>query len=97
MAELVPNIGKLLLRIDAETNRTEGGIIIPENVKETSGIKKATVKVAGAVREVDGKPTALSFNVGDRVVVDTLGAVKVKIEGEELLLMRHEDVIAKIQ
>lgn len=95
MSSIEPNVGKILIEIEKEDSKTAGGIIIPGSV-DMGGVKKGRVVAVGPTRLVDGNPTALVLSVGDRVVLDPLGGVKIKVDGTELLLMRAEDVLGRI-
>lgn len=90
-----PNVGKILIELDQDSGKTAGGLIIPSSVV-SEGSKVGTVKAAGPTRLVDGKPTALLICPGDRVVVDPLGATKIKVDGRDMLLLRCEDVLGRV-
>ena len=82
-------------RIDAETT-SAGGIIIPDNAQEKP-IQGEVVAVGdGAVLE-DGNRRALDLKVGDRVLFGRYSGTEVKLDGEELLVMRESDVMATIE
>lgn len=96
MAEVIePNMGKLLVKLDKDAVKTSGGIFIPHTA-DTGAVKRAEVIQVGPQRIVDEHLTALSFRAGDKVLLDPLGATKIKIEGEEYLIVRVEDVLARI-
>ena len=93
--EFEPNLGRVLVEVDSDAERTAGGIIIAHSA-ERSTVRNATVRAHGVARMVDGNFTYLPLTDGDRVVIDTLGATKIKINGKEMLLLRGEDIIGKI-
>jgi len=95
MSQIEPNLGKVVVKVEVESERTSGGLYIPGSVV-SDGVKKATVVVVGPLRKVDGELTALLLKEGDRVLVDPLGATKMKVDGVEMLLMRVEDILARI-
>ena len=82
-------------RVDAETT-SAGGIIIPDNAQEKP-IQGEVIAVGdGAVLEDGGRRT-LDLKVGDRVLFGKYGGTEVKLDGEELLVMRESDVMAVIE
>jgi chaperonin GroES len=93
--ELQPNVGKILVKIETDSQKTSGGIFIPQSAV-VDGVRKGKVVAVGPLRVVDGVPTALDFNVNDEVLLDPLGGLKIKLGSEELFLMRMEDVLGKI-
>lgn len=91
------NDGRVLVKAKKEEEKTSGGLYIPGNVNRDETSAVGEVVVAGKTRtDTAGKPTSIDFFKGDRVLFSPLGCVKVKVNGEEMLLMRHEDVIAKV-
>lgn len=91
---LVVNVGRALVKLDPDEDKTESGLFLPG---EQTGPRKGTVMAAGAARVVDGVHTSLALEPGQRVIVDPLGATKLKVEGVELILVRLEDVVARIR
>jgi chaperonin GroES len=82
-------------RIDAETT-SAGGIIIPDSAQEKP-IQGEVVAVGdGAVLD-DGNRRALDLKVGDRVLFGKYSGTEVKLDGEEMLVMRESDVMAVIE
>jgi len=90
-----PNVGRILVEVDNADTKTSGGIFIPGSV-EQNGVKNGTVRAVGPTRLVDGLPTALVLAVGDRIVMDPIGAPKLKVEGKEMILLRTEDVVGRL-
>lgn len=95
MSKIQPNVGKILVVLDQESGKSSGGIIIPASA-DVSGVKQGRVVAVGPTRLVDGLPTALVLEVGDRVLLDPLGATKLKVDGVEQLLLRCEDVVGRV-
>jgi chaperonin GroES len=82
-------------RIDAETT-SAGGIIIPDNAQEKP-IQGEIVAVGdGAVLE-DGSRRPLDLKIGERVLFGKYSGTEVKLDGEELLVMRESDIMAVIE
>jgi len=95
VTQLTPNVGRVLIEVEKEDTKTSGGLFIPASV-DMGGIKKGRVHAVGTPRKVNGDVTSLELLVNDRVLVDPLGGVKVKVDGTEFILMRMEDVLAKV-
>lgn len=82
----------LVKRLDAE-QKTKGGIIIPDSAKEKP--IEATVIAVGNGRTNDkGEVRPLEVKAGDRVLFGKYGGTEVKIDGEEHLILREDDVLA---
>ena len=78
-------------RIDAE-EKTKGGIIIPDNAKEKP--QEGEIVAAGTgVRAEDGTITALDVKAGDKILFGKWSGTEIKINGEDLLIMKESDVL----
>jgi chaperonin GroES len=81
----------LLKRIEEEPAR-RGGIIIPDSAKEKPQEGKVIAVGKGKVSE-DGKKTPLDVKAGDRVLFGKYSGSEIKLDGEEYLIMKEEDVL----
>jgi len=79
-----------------EEETTKGGIIIPDTAKEKPIEGKVIAVGKGKVRE-DGKVQPLDVKKGDRILFGKYAGTDVKIEGEEHLIMREDDILGVIQ
>jgi chaperonin GroES len=84
----------LVKRVEEET-KTKGGIIIPDSAKEKPAEGEVMAVGKGRIGE-DGKRIEMAIKVGDRVLFGKYSGSEVKIEGEDYLIMREEDVLAVI-
>jgi chaperonin GroES len=84
----------LVQRIEEETT-TKGGIIIPDTAKEKPAEGKIVAVGNGKVGE-DGKRIVLEVQEGDRILFGKYAGTEVKVEGEEYLIMREDDVLGII-
>ena len=84
----------LVQRVEEET-KTKGGIIIPDTAKEKPAEGKVVAVGNGKVGE-DGKRTALEVKKGDLILFGKYSGTEIKIEGEEYLIMREDDVLGVI-
>jgi chaperonin GroES len=85
----------LVQRVEEETT-TKGGIIIPDSAKEKPAEGKVVAVGEGKVAD-DGKRVALEVKAGDRILFGKYSGTEVKIDGEEYLIMREDDVLGIIQ
>ena len=82
-------------RLDEE-RKSAGGIVIPDNVAEKPDQGEVIAIGKGKILE-DGKVRAIDLKVGDRVLFGKYSGQTVKVEGEELLVMREEDIMGVIE
>lgn len=85
----------LVQRVEEET-KTKGGIIIPDTAKEKPAEGKV-VAVGNGKRSDDGNLIALEVKEGDRILFGKYAGTEVKVEGEEYLIMREDDVLAIVE
>jgi chaperonin GroES len=85
----------LVKRVEEET-KTKGGIIIPDTAKEKPAEGKVVAVGTGKIGD-DGKKIPLEVKKGDRILFGKYGGQEVKIEGEEYLIMREDDVLCVIE
>ena len=82
-------------RIDAE-EKTRGGIIIPDTAKEKPQ-EGEVVAVGPGARDEAGKLIALDLSPGDRVLFGKWSGTEVKIDGEDLLIMKESDIMGIVE
>jgi len=85
----------LVERVEEETT-TKGGIIIPDTAKEKPAEGKVVAVGNGKVGD-DGKRAPLEIKVDDRILFGKYAGTEVKIEGDEYLIMREDDVLGVIE
>ena len=84
----------LVRRIEAE-EKTAGGIIIPDTAKEKPQ-EGEVVAVGPGVRDERGTVNALELKAGDRILFGKWSGTEVKVDGEELLIMKESDILGVI-
>lgn len=84
----------VLKRLEGE-EKTKGGIIIPDTAKEKPQ-EGEVVAVGPGVRGDDGKLTPLDVKAGDRVLFGKWSGTEVKIDGQDLLIMKESDIMGVI-
>ena len=84
----------LVRRIEAEA-KTAGGIIIPDTAKEKPQ-EGEIVSVGTGSKAEDGKVTPLDVKAGDRVLFGKWSGTEVKVDGEDLLIMKESDILGVV-
>jgi chaperonin GroES len=93
---LRPLHDRILVKRLEETEQVQGSIIIPDTAKEKP--QQATVLSVGPGRLTDdGKVHALDVKVGDKVVFGKYSGTDVKVDGEDLLIIREDDVLGVLE
>jgi len=85
----------VIRRIEGE-DKTKGGILIPDTVKEKPQ-EGEVVAVGPGARDENGKLIALEVKAGDRVLFGKWSGSEVKIDGEDLLIMKESDILGVVE
>jgi len=85
----------VIRRIEGE-DKTKGGILIPDTVKEKPQ-EGEVVAVGPGARDESGKIIAIEVKAGDRVLFGKWSGAEVKIDGEDLLIMKETDILGVIE
>ncbi|MDE0151628.1 MAG: co-chaperone GroES [Bdellovibrionales bacterium] len=95
MAQIRPLHDRVIVQRLAEEERTRGGIIIPDTAKEKPQKGKVVSTGKGKITE-DGKLLPLEVKPGDEVLFGKYAGTEFKVEGEEFLMMREDDIYGVI-
>jgi chaperonin GroES len=87
---------RVLVRRIEGIEKTAGGIIIPDTAKEKPQEGEVIAAGAGAKSE-DGKITPLDVKAGDRILFGKWSGTEVKVDGEDLLIMKESDILGIIE
>ena len=87
---------RIIVKRVAEEEKTKGGIIIPDTAKEKP-IEGMVLAVGNGKVQEDGKVRALDVKVGDRIIFTKYGGTEVKLDGEEHLVIREEDILGVVE
>jgi chaperonin GroES len=87
---------RVLVRRVEEEGRTKGGIIIPDTAKEKP-MEGEVVAVGPGARDEKGVMVPMSVKPGDRVLFGKWSGTEVKLDGEELMIMKESDIMGVIQ
>ena len=94
--KLKPLQDRILVQRVEEEATTKGGIIIPDTAKEKPAEGKVVAVGNGKLAD-DGKRVALELKKGDRVLFGKYSGTEVKVDGEEYLIMREDDILGVIE
>ena len=87
---------RIIVKRVKEEEKSKGGIIIPDSAKEKP-IEGDVVAVGNGKILEDGKVRALDIKAGDRILFGKYSGTEVKIDGEEHLILREDDVLGVIE
>jgi chaperonin GroES len=91
--KLRPLHDRVIVRRTEEERLSPGGIVIPDTAKEKP-IRGEVLAVGDGKRLDDGKVRPLDVQVGDQVLFGKYSGTEVKVDGEELVVMREDDIMA---
>jgi chaperonin GroES len=87
---------RVIVKRIAEEEKTKGGIIIPDTAKEKPQEGKVIAVGKGKAND-EGKVIPLDVKVGDRILFGKYSGSEIKVNGEEHLIMREEDILGVIE
>jgi chaperonin GroES len=93
---LKPLGDRLIVRALDEEETTASGIVLPDTAKEKPQ-KGEVLAVGDGNRDDDGERIPLDVAAGDTVLYSKYGGTEVKVDGEDLLVLRESDVLAKVE
>ena len=85
---------RVIVKRIEEEEKTKGGIIIPDTAKEKP--QEARVVAVGPGRHDDGKVIPLGVKAGDKILFGKYSGTEIKLDGEEHLILREEDILGVI-
>ncbi len=86
---------RIIVKRVEEEEKTKGGIIIPDSAKEKPLEGKVIAVGNGKILE-DGKVRPLDIKVNDRILFGKYAGTEIKVDGEEIKILRESDILAKI-
>jgi chaperonin GroES len=93
---LKPLGDRLIVRAIDEEETTKSGLVLPDTAKEKPQKGKVLAVGAGKLDD-DGKRIPLEVAEGDEVLYSKYGGTEIKVDGEELLVLRESDVLARVE
>ncbi len=91
-----PLLDRVVIKRVAEESRTAGGIIIPDTAKEKPS-QGVVVAVGAGARDESGKIIPMTLKDGDKVLFGKWSGTEIKIDGEDLLIMKESDVLGVLE
>lgn len=93
--KLTPLADRVVLKMTEAEETTKGGIILTGSAKEKPDVAEVLAVGPGGV--VDGKEVEMTVKVGDHVITSKYAGTQVKIDGEELTIVRQGDILAVVE
>jgi len=87
---------RVIVKRVVEEEKTKGGIIIPDSAKEKPQEGKVVAVGKGKIGD-DGKLIALDVKAGDRILFGKYSGTEVKLDGEDVLIMREDDILGVLE
>ncbi len=91
-----PLLDRVVIKRTEEENRTAGGIIIPDTAKEKPS-QGVVVAIGPGGRDEAGKLIPMTLKAGDKVLFGKWTGTEIKIDGEDLLIMKESDVLGTLE
>jgi len=95
MTKVKPLGPRVLVRALGASEKTKAGIYLPETAKEKP--EEGEVLEVGEGKWMEGKLVPLSVKKGDKIIFSKYGPDEIKVDGEELLIVKEEDILAIIE
>ena len=93
--KLVPLADRVVLKQLEAEETTKSGIVLPGNAQEKP--QQAEVVAVGPGGVVEGKEVTMQVSVGDKVIYSKYAGTEVKLDGEEFIVVRQNDIVAKVE
>ncbi len=94
--KIKPLHDRVIVKRLEEEEKTKGGIIIPDTAKETP-VEGRVVAVGPGRKDENGKLVPMDVKEGDTVIFSKYAGTEIKLEGEEYLIMREEDILGIVE
>ncbi|MDR0324812.1 MAG: co-chaperone GroES [Oscillospiraceae bacterium] len=93
--KLKPLADRVVIKMVESEETTKSGIILTGNAKEKPQV--AEVLAVGPGGNVDGKEITMHVKVGDKVITSKYAGTEIKVDGEELMVVRQNDILAVVE
>lgn len=93
--KIMPMHDKIVVKRKEGEEKTPGGILLPETAKDKP-IEGVVIAVGSGIRNEKGEVIPLDVKVGDKIIFAKWGGTEIEIDGEKLLIIKENDVLAKI-
>ena len=92
---LKPLADRVVIKMTEAEETTKSGIVLAGNAKEKPQVAEVLAVGPGGV--VDGKEVVMNVKVGDKVITSKYSGTEVKVDGEELIIVRQSDILAIVE
>ena len=96
MSKIRPLHDRVIVKREEDERKSPGGIVIPDSASEKPSKGRIVAVGTGKILE-DGKVRPLDVKVGDKVLFGKYSGTEVKVDGDDVLVMREEDILAVIE
>lgn len=96
MSKIRPLHDRVIVKREEDERKSPGGIVIPDSASEKPSKGRVIAVGNGKILE-DGKVRALDVKVGDKVLFGKYSGTEVKVDGDDVLVMREEDILAVLE
>ena len=96
MSKIRPLHDRVIVKREEDERKSPGGIVIPDSASEKPSKGRVVAVGTGKLLE-DGKVRPLDVKVGDKVLFGKYSGTEVKVDGDDVLVMREEDLLAVIE
>jgi chaperonin GroES len=97
MTTIRPLFDKVLVKRNEEPLKTKGGLFLPENSTKEKPVEGTVLAVGNGRVGDDGKTTPLTVKVGDKVVFGKYSGTEIKVDGEDRLILREDDILGVLE
>jgi chaperonin GroES len=96
MSKIRPLHDRVIVKREEDERKSPGGIVIPDSASEKPSKGRVVAVGTGKILE-DGKVRPLDVKVGDKVLFGKYSGTEVKVDGDDVLVMREEDILAVLE
>jgi chaperonin GroES len=96
MSKIRPLHDRVIVKREEDERKSPGGIVIPDSASEKPSKGRVVAVGTGKLLE-DGKVRPLDVKVGDKVLFGKYSGTEVKVDGDDVLVMREEDILAVLE
>ncbi len=97
MTTIRPLFDRVLVKRTEEATKTKSGLFIPDSASKEKPVQGTVVAVGSGRVSDDGKVTALTVKEGDKVVFGKYAGTEIKLDGEERLILREDDILGILE
>ena len=97
MTTIRPLFDKVLVKRNEEPLKTKGGLFLPENSNKEKPVEGTVLAVGNGRVGDDGKVPPLTVKVGDKVVFGKYSGTEIKVDGEDRLILREDDILGVLE